>query len=60
MSGADNGGSEMGCDFFLLKASNLAAITVTLPAQKPALAGLLAGSPLAPGSERPTGPTVLT
>ena len=50
VSGADTGGSEMECDFFLLKESNLPAITVTLPAQKPALASLIAGYPLAPGA----------
>jgi hypothetical protein len=50
VSGADSGGSEMECDFFLLKASNLPAITVALPAQKPALAGLIAGYPLASGA----------
>src|SRR6185369_6979598 len=50
LSGADSGGSEMECDYLLLKAGNLPPITVTLPAQKPALAGLIAGFPLASGS----------
>src|SRR5207245_7706320 len=49
VSGTDSGGSEMECDYFLLKASTLPAITVILPAQKPALASLIAGYPLAPG-----------
>ena len=40
----------MECDFFLLKATDLPAITVSLPAQKPALAGLIAGYPLTPGA----------
>src|SRR5207237_6750313 len=40
----------MECDLFLLKASNLPTITVTLPAPKPALAGLIARYPLASGA----------
>ena len=51
VSGADNGGSEMECDFFLLKSDSLPEIQVTLPEQKPALAGLRAARP-AWGGER--------
>ena len=50
VSGADNGGSEMECDFFLLKSDGLPEITVTLPEQKPALASLAAGRPLTSGA----------
>jgi hypothetical protein len=50
ISGADSGGSEMECDYFLLKAVNLPPVTVTLPAQKPALAGLIAGIPSGSGA----------
>src|SRR5213075_223040 len=50
VSGADDGGSEIECDYFLLKAGNLPPVTVTLPAQKPALAGLIAGFPSASGA----------
>jgi hypothetical protein len=50
VSSADGGGSEMECDFFLVKASDMPAIAVTLPAQKPALAGLLASHPLSAGA----------
>ena len=44
VSGTDSGGSEMECDFLLLKAYALPEITVTLPELKPALAGLAVGS----------------
>ena len=50
VSGSDNGGSEMECDFFLLKAANLPEIKVTLPERKPALAGLAVGPATAPGA----------
>jgi len=50
VAGADSGGSEMECDFFLLKADSLPEITVTLPEQKPALASLAAGRPLTSGA----------
>jgi hypothetical protein len=49
VSGTDGGGSEMECDFFLLKDANLPLITVTLPEQKPALASLMAGQTRGPG-----------
>jgi hypothetical protein len=50
VSSADGGASEMECDFFLVKASDLPSITVALPAQKPAQAGLFAGHPLSSGA----------
>ncbi|PYK98904.1 MAG: hypothetical protein DME19_10780, partial [Verrucomicrobia bacterium] len=49
VSGSDNGGSEMECDFFLLKTDTLPGITVRLPEQKPALASLAVGRPLPSG-----------
>jgi hypothetical protein len=45
VSGSDAGGSELECDFFLVKADSLPEITVTLPELKPALASLVAQSP---------------
>jgi hypothetical protein len=50
VSGADGGGSEMECDFFLLKSASLPEIKVTLPERKPALAGLMARRPSAAGT----------
>ncbi len=49
VSGNDEG-SEMECDFFLLKADGLPEIKVTLPEQKPALASLSAELPSASGA----------